>query len=117
MAKNLARLIAEATDNGGLLLKRLFELGGLDPDNPMPANTAAERRVAVAAIEILLERGAGKATQEVQISLGEGAAATAARLRPMTEAQLEALAQLDEIDDDAGPHELGSGAIIDAEST
>lgn len=90
MAKNLARYIAERTRNGEDLVDRLIELG-----LEAPASTAAERRIAVAAIEALLERGAGKATQEVSLTLSSGATASEDRFRRLSDEDLEILARLD----------------------
>jgi hypothetical protein len=94
MSKHLARYIAERSGNGEALVDRLFELG-----LEMPANTAAEKRIAVAAVIALLERGAGKAAQEVQISLGPTISGDR-KLRTLTDEDLEVLARLDDEDPD-----------------
>lgn len=100
MAKYVAHYIAERTDNGKKIVDRLIELG-LETEVTSPA----ERRIVVAALEALLERGAGKATQEVQISVAPGPAAGVARLRQLTDEELELAARLDEADPEPGAAE------------
>lgn len=91
-ARRVARYIDSLTDGGQAMVDRLIELG-----ITQPAVSAADRRIAVAACEILLERVAGKPRQEIVLELDAAAPAPApAPMRQLTDAQLEAIAALDE---------------------
>lgn len=96
MAKAVSRYIAERTDNGYAIVDRLIELG-----LEAPATSAADRRIAIAACAVLLERGAGKPPQEVAVAVADARPA-GTKLRRFTDAELELLARLDEAEPTSG---------------
>lgn len=99
-ARRLSARIGELTRDGDAILERLVELGV-----GAPATSAADRRLAVMACEVLLERYIGRPLQEValQVQQPAGPSPVAARMRQLTVAQLEALAALDELPPDEPP--------------
>lgn len=91
--KDLARYILERTNNGTDIADRLIELGITGP-----CKTAADRRIAVAALEILLDRSVGGKVQRLELSdAGAGARQSAEQYRDLTDAELEVLARFPEL--------------------
>lgn len=101
-AKRAARYIDDLTDGGQAMIRRLVELG-----IEQPATSAADRRIAVAACEILLERWAGKPRQEISIAVDGVTAGAGTAVRQLSDAQLEAIAALDAAEAAAGELEAG----------
>lgn len=87
--KDLAQYVLERTNNGQDLVDRLLELG-----LTTATRTAADRRIAIAAIEALLDRGLGKPQLRIEHGGTDAdAEAEAGAYRQLTDAELELLAR------------------------